>query len=207
MYLPRHFQEQDPKQLLSIMQRYSFATLVTVDEGAPYASHLPMLVDPGPEGTPTRLVSHMAKANPQWRAFSEDKDVLVIFQGPHSYVSPSWYVTQPNVPTWNYAVVHAYGRPRTITEPEESLRILRATVDTYEAGFAKPWSLEQVGDYAQRLLPGIVAFEIRLSRLEGKFKLNQNRAPEDRRAVMERLEASEDLEQRAVGALMRERDG
>ena len=130
-----------------------------------------------------------------------------IFQGPNTYVSPSWYVTAPNVPTWNYAVVHAYGRPRVISEPEESLRIIRATVDTYEAGFAKSWSLDQVGDYAQRILPGIVAFEIRLSRLEGKFKLNQNRAPEDRRAVMELLEGSEELEQRAVGALMRERDG
>ncbi len=79
-------------------------------------------------------------------------------------------------------------------------------MDTYESGFEKPWSVDQVGDYAQRILPGIVAFEIRLSRLEGKFKLNQNRAPEDRRAVMERLERSEEPEQRAVGALMRERD-
>ncbi|HVG57175.1 MAG TPA: FMN-binding negative transcriptional regulator, partial [Hyalangium sp.] len=106
-----------------------------------------------------------------------------------------------------YTVVHAYGRPRLIEEPEECLRILRESVSTYEAGFEKPWSLEQIGDYARKLLPGIAAFELRLSRIEGKFKLNQNRAPEDRRAVMERLERSEDPEQRAVGMLMRERDG
>jgi transcriptional regulator len=206
MYLPRHFQEQDTERLLALVRRFSFATVVTVDEGTPFASHLPILVEPGSEGAPGRLLGHMAKANPQWRAFSEDRDVLVIFQGPHTYVSPSWYVTEPNVPTWNYAVVHAYGRPRVITEPSECLRIIRSTVDTYEAGLEKPWSLDQVGDYAQHILPGTVSFEVRLSRLEGKFKLNQNRTPEDRRAVMDRLERSADPEQRAVGALMRERD-
>jgi transcriptional regulator len=206
MYLPRSFQEQDPERLVAFMRRHSFATLVTVDDGVPFATHLPFLVEPGPEGSSGRLLAHMARANPQWRGFSEQKDVLVIFQGPHTYVSPSWYVTEPNVPTWNYTVVHAYGRPRLIEEPEECLRILRASVDTYESGFEKPWSLERVGDYARKLLPGIAAFELRLSRVEGKFKLNQNRDPEDRRAVMERLERSEAPEHRAVGALMRERD-
>jgi transcriptional regulator len=211
MYLPRAFQEQDPERLLAFMRRHSFATLVTVEDGVPFASHLPFLVEPGTEssggGSSGRLLAHMARPNPQWRAFSQDRDVLVIFEGPHTYVSPSWYVTEPNVPTWNYAVVHAYGRPRVIEEPEESLRILRELTATYEAGFEKPWTVEQVGDYAQRLLPGIVAFELRLSRVEGKFKLNQNRAPQDRRAVMEHLERSEDPAQRAVGVLMRERDG
>lgn len=204
MYLPRSFQEQDPQRLFAFMRRHSFATLVTVEDGVPFATHLPFLVEPGSEGTQGRLLAHMARANPQWRGFSEDQDVLAIFQGPHTYVSPSWYVTQPNVPTWNYTVVHAYGRPRLIEEPEEALRILRASVDTYESGFEKPWSME--GDYARKLLPGIAVFELRLSRVEGKFKLNQNRAPEDRRAVMERLEHSEEPELRAVGALMRERD-
>ncbi len=206
MYLPRSFQEQDPQRLFAFMRRHSFATLVTVEDGVPFASHLPILVEPGSEGTQGRLLAHMARANPQWRGFSQDQDVLVIFQGPHTYVSPSWYVTEPNVPTWNYTVVHAYGRPRLIEEPEECLRILRESVATYESGFEKPWTLEQVGDYARKLLPGIVAFELRLTRVEGKFKLNQNRAPEDRRAVMEVLERSADPEQRAVGALMRERD-
>jgi transcriptional regulator len=148
----------------------------------------------------------MARPNPQWRAFSQDREVLVIFQGPHTYVSPSWYVTEPNVPTWNYAVVHAYGRPRVITEQEEWMRVIRDSVATYESGFEKPWTVERVGELVPRILPGTVAFEISLTRVEGKFKLNQNRAPEDRRSVMERLERSEDPEQRAVGSLMRERD-
>ena len=98
MYLPRLFQEQDPERLFAFMRRYSFATLVTVEDGVPFASHLPFLVEPGAQGSQGRLLAHMARANPQWRAFSQDRDVLVIFQGPHTYVSPSWYVTEPNVP-------------------------------------------------------------------------------------------------------------
>lgn len=206
MYLPRMFQEQDPERLFAFMRRYSFATLVTMEEGVPFASHLPFLVEPGVQGSQGRLFAHMARPNPQWRAFSEDRDVLVIFQGPHTYVSPSWYVNESNVPTWNYAVVHAYGRPRVIIEPDEWMRVIRDSVTTYEAGFEKPWTVEQAGELVPRILPGTVAFEISLSRIEGKFKLSQNRAPEDRRAVMEFLERSEDPEQRAVGALMRERD-
>ncbi|WP_224372036.1 FMN-binding negative transcriptional regulator [Hyalangium versicolor] len=206
MYLPRLFQEQDPERLIAFMKRYSFATLVTVEDGAPFVSHLPFLVEPGSGGSKGRLLGHMARANPQWRAFSEARDVLVIFQGPHTYVSPSWYVTEPNVPTWSYAVVHAHGRPRVVTEQDEWMRILRDTTDTYEAGFEKPWTVERAGEFVSRILPGTVAFEISLSSVEGKFKLSQNRAPEDRRAVMEHLERSEDPEQRAVGALMRERD-
>jgi transcriptional regulator len=206
MYLPRMFQEQDPERLAAFMKRYSFATLVTMEEGVPFASHLPFLFEPGAEGSKGRLLAHMARANPQWQAFSQDRDVLVVFQGPHTYVSPSWYRTEPNVPTWNYAVVHAYGRPRVISEPELWLRIIRDSVTTYEAGSQKPWTVEQAAELVPRILPGTVAFEIPLSRVEGKFKLNQNRAPEDRRAVMQLLERSEDPEQRAVGALMRERD-
>jgi transcriptional regulator len=203
MYLPRLFQEQDSERLFAFMRRYSFATLVTVEDGVPFASHLPFLVEPGAQGSQGRLFAHMARPNPQWRAFSQERDVLVIFQGPHTYVSPSWYVTEPNVPTWNYAVVHAYGRPRVITEHDEWLRVIRDSVSTYEAGFEKPWTVEQAGALVPGILPGTVAFEISLSRIEGKFKLSQNRAPEDRRAVMEFLERSEDPEQRAVGALMR----
>jgi transcriptional regulator len=206
MYLPRAFQEQDPERLFAFMRRYSFASLVTVEEGVPFASHLPFLVESGSEGFQGRLLAHMARPNPQWRAFSQDREVLVIFQGPHTYVSPSWYVTEPNVPTWNYAVVHAYGRPRIITNEDEWMRVIRDSVATYESGFEKPWTVERAGELVPRILPGTVAFEISLTRVEGKFKLNQNRAPEDRRAVMERLERSEDPEQRAVGALMRERD-
>src|SRR6266487_3531020 len=111
MYMPERFREDDLPTLHALMRDYSFATLVTQHEGVPFASHLPLMLaaDEGPYGA---LFGHMAQANPQWRDFDASQDVLVIFQGPHTYVSPSWYEEDPtNVPTWNYAAVHAYGSP------------------------------------------------------------------------------------------------
>src|SRR5580658_2787659 len=115
MYVPASFQVDDPVRLADFIQRYGFATFVTFEGGSPFASHLPMLFRPeaGPHGT---LVSHMARANPQWQHFAEGREALAIFHGPHSYISPAWYKTTPAVPTWNYAVVHAYGLPAIIED-------------------------------------------------------------------------------------------
>jgi transcriptional regulator len=206
MYLPRHFLEEDPERLHALMEQNGFATLITSEDGVPFATHLPLLVERGAKG-PGRLLGHMARANPQWRGFSEEREVLAIFHGPHAYVSPRAYVSAPNVPTWNYAVVHAYGTPRLMEEPSEVLRILQDTTARYEAGARRPWRLEEAGELARKLLPGIVAFELRLTRLEGKFKLSQNRQPEDRQGVREALEGSARPGDRELAALMREREG
>src|SRR5437868_7041638 len=106
MYIPAHFREDDPERLHSLIQEYSFGMLVTCEVGRPFASHLPFLLDTGrgPQGT---LRAHLARANPQWQSFASGQEALVIFQGPHAYLSPSWYETHPSVPTWNYAAVHA----------------------------------------------------------------------------------------------------
>jgi transcriptional regulator len=205
MYIPRHFLEEDPEQLLALMERHSFATLVTVEDGAPFATPLPLLVERGADGRPARILGHMARANPQWRGFSEAREVLAIFHGPHAYVSPRSYVSAPNVPTWNYATVHAYGMPRLIEAPAEVLRILRDSTAKFEAGAESPWRPEDVADYAHKLLPGLVAFELRLTRVEGKFKLSQNRTPEDRQSAREALERSPLPGDRELAALMRER--
>jgi transcriptional regulator len=207
MYVPRHFQEQDPERLLALMKQHAFATLVTVDgDGAPFATHLPFLVERDAQGT-FRLHAHLARPNPQWRAFSEARDVLVLFQGPHGYVSPTWYASSPQVPTWNYATVHAYGRAHLLEAPEDVLRVLRDTAALYESGNPEPWRPEQVDDYVRRLLAGIVAFEVRVSRLEGKFKLSQNKGEEDRRGVIAGLERSPFPGNRELAALMRTREG
>ena len=137
MYIPRHFHETDPARLFALMEQHRFALLVTSEGGVPVATHLPLLVERD-AARGDRLVGHMARANPQWRAFSEEREVLAIFEGPHAYVSPSWYAEQPSVPTWNFAAVHAYGRPRVLEDPAEVLRVLRASVDTFEAGFERP---------------------------------------------------------------------
>jgi transcriptional regulator len=205
MYIPRHFHEQDTEQLFSLMERFGFATLVTTEAGVPFATHVPLLAERHPVHG-DRLLGHMARANPQWRAFPETREALAIFHGPHAYVSPTWYTTRPNVPTWNYAVVHAYGSPRVIEEPAEVLRILRESSAKYESGSASPWSPEQAEDHVRKLTAGIVAFELRLTRLEGKFKLSQNRTEEDRRGVLEALERSTSPDDQALAELMRSRE-
>ena len=127
MYIPPAFRVEDANKLAAFIQRHSFSTLITHDGTAPFASHLPMLYRPdvGSHGT---LVAHMARANPQWQHFTLGREALVVFHGPHSYISPSWYQTKPAVPTWNYAAVHAYGIPAVFTEHERVVSLLRETV-------------------------------------------------------------------------------
>lgn len=186
MYIPKSFHEQDESALLALIDEHGFATLVTAENNIPFATHLPLLAERDPEGR-LLLQGHVARANPQWRAFAQQGEVLAIFTGPHAYISPSVY-KGPGVPTWNYAVVHAYGTPRIVEEPAKVLRSLRRLTDKYEAGRDNPWTMDDAEAVVNQLLSGIVAFEISVTRLEGKFKLSQNRDPQDYEAVMRFLE-------------------
>jgi transcriptional regulator len=204
MYVPAHFREDDLPTLHALMCANSFATLVTQQQGIPLASHLPFTLasERGRYGT---LACHMARANAQWRSFSQTPEVLVIFQGPHAYITPSWYEVHPSVPTWNYAVVHAYGTPRIIEDEVAVYELLRRLVQTNEAGFAQPWQVQPREGYIQHMMRGIVAFEIEITRLEGKYKLSQNRSAVDQQHVIDALSAAGgELEQR-VAALMQQR--
>jgi len=201
LYIPAWFREDDITSLHDLMRAYSFATLVTEAEGAPFATHLPILLD-ADRGRFGILRGHVARPNPQWRAFTEGRPALVIFQGPHAYVSPSWYETSPAVPTWNYAVVHAYGTPRCVEESD--LRdILTATLEEFEQPGA---SIALPEEYFDRMMHGVVGFEMEITRLEGKLKLSQNRSVEDRQRVIRALEASPRETEREVATLMRERE-
>jgi transcriptional regulator len=201
MYIPPAFGVTDTSKLAAFIQRHSFATLISHDGAAPFASHLPMLFHPdaGSHGT---LLSHMARANPQWQHFASGSEVLVIFHGPHSYISPSWYQTELAVPTWNYATVHAYGVPTVISEHERVVSLLREMVSAYEAPFEKPWPGKLPEDYRDKQMRGIVAFEIPVNRIEGKFKLGQNRSAEDTQGVFDALSRSDDADSRAVARMM-----
>lgn len=204
MYIPKHFSQDDIPTLQALMDANSFAILVTQHDGSPFASHLPFLVEKE-RGTYGTLVAHMALGNPQWRDFSDGREALVIFQGPHSYVSPSWYDAILSVPTWNYAVVHAYGTPRILEDVAEYRAILKTLIEKHEMQYEKPWSIEQLTDeYVHRMMRGTVAFEIEVTRLEGKFKLSQNRPVGDRTRVVEQLEQQGDELSVGVGELMRE---
>ncbi len=189
------------------MREHSFATVVSQGEdGAPFASHLPLTVRMDEKGK-AALVGHMARANPQWRAFAPGRAVLVIFQGPHGYISPSWYVNEPSVPTWNYTAVHVYGVPVVQDSEEKVAEIVEDAVAEYEAGFENPWKLDLPVEFRRKLLAAIVGFEIPVTRIEGKFKLGQNRPPEDVTGASERLEASGSEAGRELARLMREAGG
>jgi transcriptional regulator len=145
----------------------------------------------------------MARANTQWRAFAAGTEALVVFQGPHAYISPSWYATELSVPTWNYVVVHAYGEPRLIEEPASVRALLEATTATYESGFPEPWAVDRLPvDFVEKLAGAIVAFEIPITRIEGKFKLGQNRSEADRQGALAGLRRLEDHAALTAAALM-----
>jgi transcriptional regulator len=202
MYVPDHFAERDIAKLHDAVERYSFATLVSSAAGELFASHLPLLLDrnAGPNGT---LVGHMARANDQWRD-AAGQEVLAIFSGPHAYVSPQWYQAPQLVPTWNYVAVHAYGRLELIEDEAEVEALLRRMIQIYEAGQPRPWRLMEPAEYVQRLLQQIVAFRIPISRLEGKWKLNQNRSLQQRSGVLAALSQQSDENSQEIARLMRE---
>ena len=201
MYIPPAFRVEDQARLAAFLREYSFATFITNDGVAPFASHLPMLYrsDLGEHGT---LIAHLARANPQWQHFAEGREALAIFHGPHGYISPSWYATSPAVPTWNYAVVHAYGVPRIFEDHDRIAALLRETISLYESSFAQPWPGELPADYLDKMIRGIVAFEMPITRLEGKFKLGQNRSPADVQGVYQALSQSPSNDDRALAQFM-----
>ncbi len=206
MYTPPAFVESDRTVQHDLIRRYRFGLLITVDDGAPVATHLPFLLDGerGPEGT---LIGHMARGNPHWRVFGGEALSLAVFQGPHAYISPSWYVPGNSVPTWNYFVVHAHGRPREIDDPDKIAGILERMVDEEESRFARPWRLaDQDAGYLAGMRRGIVAFEMPIERLEGKAKLSQNRGAADRTGVIAGLRADQDTVGQALADLMAARE-
>ena len=193
----------DRNTLNAFMRQHSFATIVTHDGKVPHATHMPVLLNPeqGPHGT---LLSHMARANPQWRHLTAGAEVLVIFTGPHAYISPAWYVTEPAVPTWNYTAVHAYGTPRLVTEHNRFAQMLHDLVEFYEAERPNRWHGSLPAEFRDGLMRGIVGVEIEITRLEGKFKLSQNRQG-DAPGVIAALEASADQTDRDTAQMMKER--
>ena len=203
MYIPAAFNETDPEKLFDLIQQYSFGLLVSEFDGEPFASHLPILLDRSfaPQGC---LVGHMARANPQWEQ-AAGQTVLAVFSGPHAYISPTWYEADNVVPTWNYAAVHVYGTFRAIDDRDRLLQIVADYVDFYEATLPAPWKFDRAGEFSQKLVQAIVGFRIEISRIEGKWKLNQNHHLERQQKVIQALDASQSEMDKAVAALMQSR--
>lgn len=202
MYTPRSFKVEDLEAIHAFMKQHSFATIVSASGEEPSATHLPFVIEParGRNGT---LLAHMARANPLWKSWTEQSKVLVIFTGPHAYISPSWYEQQVTVPTWNYSAVHAYGRPKIMADAETLQSLVVKQVSIYEDAENSPWDRGLMTGVIETELKAIVGFEIEIEQLEAKFKFNQNRSHADQAGVISGLERSACPFKKAAGAFMR----
>jgi len=191
MYVPKHFEETDTGVIHRLVRAYPLGALVTLTASGLNANHIPFLLrpEPAPFGT---LRGHVARANPLWRDFSSDVQALAIFQGPGTFISPSWYPgkseTGKVVPTWNYAVVHAYGNLRVIDDSAWLRAHVEELTARHESGRPVPWKVTDApADYIDKMLGAIVGLEIPIARLTGKWKVSQNRSTRDRAGVVEGL--------------------
>lgn len=199
MYSPPYNRVEERRELLEFMRANSFALLVTATGGAPLASHLPVMVADGEAGIV--IHSHMAKNNPQWQEFFED-EVLVVFAGPHAYVSPRWYEQTERVPTWNYAAVHAYGKVAVSAERKAKHAAQRELVAQLDPQWLPKFDALRA-EYVENMLNGIVTFDIAVTRLETRWKLSQNRGRREQELIAAELDKSHDVAVRALAALTR----
>ncbi len=199
MYVPSHFSQDDPALLREVMQRYSFATMISTVDGAPFASHVPVLTREI-DGM-LHIEGHVARANNHWHALENDPQVLVIFHGPHTYFSPSLYDGKNFVPTWNYVAVHANGRATIDHSDEIKLTMLKALVAAHEPDYQSQFDQLDAA-YRTGNLNAIVAFDIEVTKLEGKFKLGQHRLAVTRPEA-QMLHESGNENQRDIAAWMK----
>ena len=204
MYLPSAFRQGDLGQLHQQIAACRLATLVSQGGNGLQATHLPLLLveEEGEFGT---LYGHLAKANPHWRELALGGEVLVICQGADAYISPGWYPSKAEhgkaVPTWNYIAVHAYGQAQIFDEPERLLNLVSRLSDRHEAGREQPWSVDEAPrEYIDSMLRAIVGFALPIRRLEGKWKLGQNRSAADQQGVRQALSDSLDPRDRELAA-------
>jgi transcriptional regulator len=198
MYIPAAFAEPDLAKLHDFIEQNSFGLLVSQVDALPFATHLPFLLE-RTAGSRGCLMSHVARANPQWKQ-AEGQTAMAVFSGPHVYVSPTWYEAEQVVPTWNYVAVHAYGRVQIIEDCDALLKIVQKLVHVYE----RVWSFAGSGTFAERLLGQIVGFRIEIDKIEGKWKLNQNHPIDRRRKVIRALRERGDENSLTIATLMRD---
>ncbi|MGA8151450.1 MAG: FMN-binding negative transcriptional regulator [Terriglobales bacterium] len=203
MYVPKHFREDSWNEIRKVIDQNSFATVVSCSAGVPVATHAPLrLVEPTPGKF--ALQGHFARANPHWRVLVNEQKALVIFAGPHSYVSPRWY-RQLNVPTWNYVAVHVYGKPRLVSDPPELRELMTGLVNRYEGHVEaeRRYTVEGLPpDYLESQMRGIVGFEISVDEVQASFKLSQNRTQEDHDNVIIELRKSDDQDAQRIAQAM-----
>lgn len=199
MYTPKLYREDDRTRILEFLQQNDFATVLAHDGERPVASHLLVEVIETSEGW--FINSHMSRANPLWKMFDGNPEILVIFQGPHTYISPTWY-NHINVPTWNYQAVHLYGRPRLVTDREETYQLLKRLTDRYEK--SDRYRMETLPpDFVEKEMKGVMAFQVEVTQIQANYKLSQNRDDEDYWNIVANLDKREDELSHGVAEAMR----
>ncbi len=202
MYIPEHFRLRHDSDAITFMRANPFAILISSTDDGPFATHLPLSIH-GEEGKATTLRGHVAKANPHWRYLEAHTQCLTIFHGPHSYISPKNYTVRESVPTWNYAAVHVYGNARLFAAEHEVHGMLEELMSSFEPAYREQWETLSA-KFRENMLRQIVGFEISATRIEGKFKLSQNRVRQDQANVIAALEKSEDSTISGVARMMKE---
>jgi transcriptional regulator len=206
MYVPAQFKEDRVAVLHDAIRKYGFGTLVTSSEEGLEASHLPLLLDPEPAPLGT-VLGHLARANPQWQRVKPGTEALAIFLGPNTYITPSWYPTKQEsgkvVPTWNYLAIHAYGTLSFFDDPGELRAHVSKMTDTHESPRAAPWAVSDAPEsFVQGMLRAIVGFKLRVTRLEGKWKMSQNRPAQDVEGVLKGLAREDDEAHEVVAEIV-----
>jgi len=201
VYIPEHFRVRDHAAAIAFLRANPFAILASNADDGPFATHLPLVIREA--GDQIILRGHVARANPHWRYLEQQPPCLVIFHGPHAYISPKNYTTREAVPTWNYGAVHAYGNARIFSAPGEMLDVLHELMPMFDPSYAEQWaSLSE--SYRERMLSHIVGFEIKVTKLEAKFKLSQNRTRDEQENVIASLQVAADTAVSGTARLMRE---
>lgn len=200
MYIPKINQETDTESLWAFMQQHSFALLCSQVADRPFATHIPFLFDQS-RGANGYLIGHLAKANPHWR--DTEAEVLVVFSGPHAYISPTWYEAENTVPTWNYLAAHVYGQFKVVNDQDYLRWIVEDTVRIYEATMPMPWQIDMSAERLDTMLQAIVGFEIEISEIQGKKKLNQNHSVERRGKVIQALSQIDSENSQAIATEMK----
>jgi transcriptional regulator len=190
MYNPEYFRETDKAKIKDFVKDHSFGILISHDGHIPQATHLPLLLED--EGDSLYFIGHFSKGNSHWKSIG-NQEVLIIFPGPHTYISPSWYKEDGTVPTWNYLNVHVYGTCSIIQDEEKLLDILKRSVDFYEHPLQHAWKMEEHMDTVNKMINGVVGFRIKVNNIEAKSKLNQNHSKARQEKVIEALENSYNL--------------
>jgi len=202
MFIAPDNRNEDIEEIRDFVKNNGFGILINKTNERFHGTHIPLVLETDADGNDI-LHGHIAKANPQWKNFQTSDEILVIFNGPHAYVSSSWY-NHENVPTWNYIAIHVYGSIKII-EGEELMNSLRKLTDKYEKGAENPVSVDKLSDRTMRQVRGIVGFEIKVTEMQAAYKLSQNRNEEDYHQVIDKLEATEDPQAKGVANEMRKK--